>query len=394
MDDSKTKQSLWVLYIAQFLSAFADNAIFFVILGILARKGNEDPEGGMLLVQAGFLLAYVVLAPFVGAFADKHKKSSVLLIGNLVKGIGAALLFTGFSPAAAYTLVGIGAVVYSPAKYGVLVEICKEDTELLMKSNGQLESSTIAAILLGTLGGGFLASFSPNVGIWICLLLYGASLALAPWIRCEPGNTALTYGASAKQFLVDVKLLFTLPKTRFTLVGTSAFWMTSSVLRIAFLMWLAKYLHVTESFEQSAIVGITGVGIVIGALLAPYVLPVRTFYRSYLYGAVMMLIILVAVIPVNVYVTAVLLLAIGICGAVFIIPLNTVLQDEGKDRVGSGRTIAIQNFSENLLMMIGVGVFQYLLDHGFEVKVAIIGMGVVLGGFVLYLRMMIPKVRG
>lgn len=392
MKNRDTQKSLWFLNIAQFLSAFADNAIFFVILGLLARSGMANPEGEMLIVQAGFLLAYVVLAPFVGTLADKQRKSNVLIIGNLIKASGAGLLFLGIPPSAAYTLVGIGAVIYSPAKYGLLVEICKENTDLLLKSNGQLESSTIAAILTGTIGGGFLASFSPLVGILACIIMYVISTGLAPWIRCDQGNSELHYGKSARQFFTDVKILFSIPETRFSLLGTSAFWMTSSVLRIAFLIWLAQYLDVTKPFQQSMIVGITGVGIVIGALLAPSLLPVRQFYRSYIFGALMALIIFIAVIPVHVYLTAGLLLFIGILGAIFIIPLNTTLQDEGKNRVGSGRTIAIQNFSENLLMFVGVWFFQDLLKHGFEVKLAIIGMGVVLGAFVLHLRMMVPQI--
>lgn len=387
------KRSLAFLNIAQMLSAFADNAIFFIILGLLARQGFQDPEGEMVIVQAGFLLAYVLLAPFVGTFADKHKKSHVLMIGNLIKMIGVGMLFVSVPPALSYAFIGLGAVIYSPAKYGVIVEILKDNLPQLMKANGQLESATIAAILLGTLGGGYLAAFSPSIGMIVCMLLYVISLLLAPFILCEKGNPQLQYGESAKEFLHDVKRMMKRPSLRFTLIGTSAFWMTSAVLRIAFLMWLAQYLQITDKFHQSFIVGITGVGIVIGALLAPKLISPLKYYRAYLYGFFMVLIIGVAVIPIHVYVTTALLLLIGICGAIFIIPMNTVLQAEGKPLVGSGKTIAIQNFCENILMLGGIGLFQLLLSQGMDVGLAILCIGGVLGGFVLYIRSMVPNLR-
>ena len=387
------KRSLTVLNLAQMLSAFADNAIFFIILGLLAKQGFQDPEGEMVAVQAGFLLAYVLLAPFVGTFADKHKKSQVLMIGNLIKMAGVGMLFIGVSPAISYAFIGLGAVIYSPAKYGVIVEILKDNLPMLMKANGQLESATIAAILLGTLGGGYLAAFSPTTGMIVCMVLYIVSLTLAPFILCDQGNPDLHYGRSAKAFFNEVKMMIQLPSLRFTLVGTSAFWMTSAVLRIAFLMWLAAYLQVTDKFQQSIIVGITGVGIVIGALLAPKLISPLKYYRSYLYGFMMVLIIAVAVIPIHVYVTTALLLLIGICGAIFIIPMNTVLQAEGKPLVGSGKTIAIQNFCENILMLSGIGLFQFLLSKGMDVQFAILTIGGVLGVFVVYIRSMVPKLR-
>jgi len=387
-------RSLRVLNIAQFISAFADNVIFFVILGLLANTGMSEPEREMAVVQIGFLLAYVVLAPFVGAFADRHRKSKVLVIGNCLKAVGILFMLLGASPVISYAVVGIGAVVYSPAKYGVLVEICRGQSQLLMKANGQLESSTIAAILLGTLGGGYLAAFSPMIGMTICFVLYLISLVLSPFVQCDPGNEEIRYRVSARAFFQEVKLLFRMKKTRFTLLGTSAFWMTSSVLRLAFLIWLAEQLFITDKFQQSMVVGVTGVGIVVGALLAPYLTTVGRFYKSYLYGFLMMLVILVSVFSFHIYITVIELFIIGVLGSIFLIPMNAVLQLEGKDRVGSGKTIAIQNFSENLFMVLGVGAFQLGLTLGVPVQLAIVGVAALLGGVLLYLRIMIPNLRG
>lgn len=381
-----TNRSLWALYVSQFISAFSDNAIFFVILGVLAGRGAPNPEAGMLTVQMGFLVAYVVLAPFVGAFADRNRKSTVLLAGNLLKIAGTLLLFVQAPPSLAYALVGIGAVVFSPAKYGVLVEIAGDDKKLLLKANGALESYTILAILVGTVGGGLLATYSPAAGISICVALYLISSVFTKYVRCAPGNPDVSYKTSAVAFFAEVRRLFQSPKAKFSLIGTSAFWMTSSVLRIAFLIWIAQYLGVTNKLEQSAIVGVTGVGIVIGAFLTPRLIQLNRFYRSYLYGFGMVIVIVLALVPIHLYVTAALLLLIGVMGGVFIIPMNTVLQDEGKELVGAGKTIAIQNFSENLFMIAGVGLAQLLIANQVGIVWTMGATALVLCLLVVYLK--------
>ncbi|WP_426450981.1 lysophospholipid transporter LplT [Paenibacillus sp. S-38] len=390
---SSASRSLRSLYVSQFLSAFADNAVFFVILGVLSARGSANPEEGMLGVQLGFLLAYVVLAPFVGTFADKNRKSRVLLIGNLLKTGGTLLLFTPFPPAAAYALVGVGAVVFSPAKYGVLTDITGDDKAQLYRANGNLESYTILAILLGTVAGGWLASFAPALGIAVCVLLYLASSVLTPLISCREGNPELHYGASAGSFFREVRILFAEPKARFSLVGTSAFWMTSSVLRITFLIWIAQYLGVQNQLLQSGIIGATGVGIVIGALLTPRLVRIEKFYRAYLFGFLMLAAILLALLPVHLVLTVILLLLIGTLGGLFIIPMNTVLQDQGKDLVGSGKTIAIQNFSENLFMIGGVGLAKLLIAGGLNVSLTTAGIALLFGALVWYLKGMVPRLK-
>lgn len=72
-------------------------------------------------------------------------------------------------------------------------------------------------------------------------------------------------------------------------------------------------------------------------------------------------------------------------GGVFLIPLNTVLQEEGKQMVGSGKTIAIQNFLENGLMAAGSGVYYLVLYLGVSVSGAIVLQGFLLLLFLLYL---------
>lgn len=375
---NEIQRSLRSLYVSQFLSAFVDNVVFFVILGLLSRRGAANPEAGMLVVQMGFLLSYIVFAPFVGTFTDKNSKGFTLLIGSLIKLAGTACLFTPLPPHWSYMIIGIGAVLYGCAKYAAIKGIAGSDTQLLLKANGYLESGTIVAILLGTVAGGFL-SRTPLAGLAVCVILYLISAAATRWVVCEDTNPSLRYGESAKAFLRDVKRLFANPRARFSLLGTSSFWMVSSVLRITFLIWLAQRLYIEDTFLQSAIVGSTGIGIVAGALLAPYLTRPGKLGQTTYYGLAMFACILLALVPLHWGVTVGWLLLIGALGGLFLIPMNTALQVAGHPLVGAGKTIAIQNFTENSFMIAGIALTRLVVTAGADITLTIGGAAAVFG---------------
>lgn len=380
------------LYFTQFLSAFADNAIFFTILALIGNQGIENPESHMAIVQAAFLISYVVLAPIVGAIADKNAKSSVLLAGNLIKGLGAILLFVGFSPALSYAIVGIGAVVYSPAKYGILPELTKNEKELL-DANAKIEAYTILAILLGGVGGGFLGSYSVTLGIIACIVLYIVSLVMTFLIPKMAGNASLSYKDSIKGFFKDFATMFRNKKVDFSLVGTGSFWFASSVLRIGFLVFIADVLEITNTGTQSLIVASSAVGIVVGSLLTPKIIPPTKYTRVFYFGLVLMFVIFASAFAANIWMTVLFLFAIGFLEGVYVVPMNTIVQDEGKKLIGSGKAIAIQNFVNNAFMLVGIGAYQVAISKGVPIQYAIMGIGVVMGLLLLYLRTKMKALR-
>lgn len=387
--------SLRKLYVSQFLSAFADNAIFFIILGILKDTGVQNPESSMSIPQALFLVAYVVLAPFVGTFAEKWPKSKVLLIGNLVKVTGVGLLFLGIEPALCYMVLGVGAVMYSPAKYGILMELTS-DSKTLLAANGRLEGLTIVAILTGTVSGGFIAAGMPvSYQLLICAGLYAISVAIAFTIPNGPQNPDLQYVKSAREFTADLGKLLRHPVTRFTLIGGGGFWMIASLMRIAFLAWLTLNLPNIPESQRPTIVGMTAIGIVIGALLAPKLFEVRTFYKSAYVGLLLVGTVSITVFAPNLYVLVPLLLAIGAFGGLYVVPMNAALQETGTPMIGSGKVIAIQNFVENVMMCGSMGLLflynQKILKTRIE-TVMLIGAGALLL-IVIYLLTQLKTVR-
>lgn len=386
------KKPIQSLNITQFLSAFAD-CVIIVIIAFMLKKSigtNDDHNPYIFLVETFFLFAYVLFAPFVGTFADRNAKSRVLFVGNTVKVIGMILLIVGFSPALSYGVIGIGAAIYGPGKYGILKELTNGNKELL-EANGKLEGFTILAIILGTVVGGILSA-SLLFGKIFCLVIYVVSVLLALNIPAKGGNKELNYTKEALQFLRDVKYSFQNPRLNFALVGSGAFWMISVVIKNALFLWIPLNLGIKSGFPLSLIIGMTAIGIVIGSLLAKKYTSIEKFYHADKYGLIVagLAIIFPLIYGHNIVAQAfacLFLLALGVFAGLFIIPLNATLQEEGNRTLGVGKTIAVQNFVDNATMLFGTYAV-YLLNarYGFSVTTSLVTFGVIYLVFILFLK--------
>ncbi|MBM7647873.1 LPLT family lysophospholipid transporter-like MFS transporter [Bacillus ectoiniformans] len=385
----KNTRSLRALYTTQFLSALADNMILFIIVEILKQKGSEDNLG---IVQMAFLLAYVLLAAFVGPFADKNHKNQVLLIGNLIKLAGIICFILGVGEVISYFIVGIGAVIYSPAKYGLLPELSADD-EQLHKANAYIEAYTIVSILAGTVIGGIAASQSLTIALGSVLVLYLLSIVAALFVPKTAVNKELAYTHAVRDFFADIKILFQIPKTAFSLIGTASFWMSSAVLRIAVIAWIPAALNITETDQQSMIFASVGLGIIIGSLLTPYMIRASAYYLAYRFGLVMVVCMLILPLTSNLWLSVLLLFVIGFSAGAYVVPMNTAVQQVGHIRVGSGKTIAVQNFCNNLLMLIGTVIYTILLKSGVDNQLLMYGLAFSMAGFVFYLISQLKKVK-
>jgi MFS transporter, LPLT family, lysophospholipid transporter len=392
-------RTLRFLYVTQFLSAFADNAVLLIILGLL--KANGFSESALALVSASFFVPYIVLAPLVGAFADKKPKAFVLMCGNLIKSAGVLLLIIDYHQMGVGTLMfcyfvlGGGAACYSAAKYSILTELTSNEQELF-QANGRIEGYTIIAILLGIGCGGFMVDKLPlMMDVFICLGLFVCSLIMTFFIPRREGNPSINYRNEFRQFSLSVSRLLRRADTRYSLVGTGSFWMSSAILRVAVLAWIPVALGITSTdFKAALILATTSIGIIIGAFLAPKLVPLSSFYRSSTFGLGMLVIIMTFPWIRVTVLSIILLLLVGFMGGVYIIPQNTVLQEEGTKMVGAGKTIAVQNLIENSLMLVGTAVYFFLTSIlDLSVSMAITMTGMLFGGFILYLYSQLQAVK-
>lgn len=362
--------------ISQFLSAFADNALLFAILAQF--KSALYPEWSQPVLQMVFVLAFILLAPFVGQFADRNPKGRVMLSGNLLKFVGAFLICVGSDPFLGYALVGIGAAVYSPAKYGILGELT--DGKRLVKANGLMEASTIAAILLGSVIGGLLSDWSIVFALGVCAAMY----ALAVFVNFSiPKLSAAQIGRGWNikkmfiQFLEATRTLWADKESRFSLVGTSMFWGAGVTLRFLLVQWVPIALGMTDNTTPTVLNAMVAIGIVVGAGLAAKFVTLKTVRRCMPAGILIGLGVVYFSLQTSIIPSYLILIIIGVFGGFFVVPLNALLQDKGKHSVGAGNAIAVQNLGENTAMLLMLGLFSLVTSIGVSVVAIGIGFGAI-----------------
>jgi LPLT family lysophospholipid transporter-like MFS transporter len=380
--------------LAQFFSAFGDNALLITAIALVKAEGHP---GWIPLLQAFFVIPFILLAPFVGALADAFPKGRVMLFANGLKLVGASSMAAGLPPLLCYGMAGVGAAAYSPAKYGILSQLFGPDK--LVKANGMLEGSTIVAILLGVLVGGWLAdqslawAFTGVIGVYALAALINLLIPRLPpehpftapppqagegmgqpetWLTIlvslvgwlvvlSERGLFIAYGL-LRQFMDSLRTLWQNPDTRFSLLGTSLFWGTGSTLRLILFAWVPVALGIASNQMPANLMGVVSVGIVIGAALAGLLIKLENVNRALIGGLLLGPLVLLFAQQTSLLSAALLLASIGAAGGLFVVPLNALLQERGHRSVGAGHALAVQNLWENLVMLGFVGTYALLED--------------------------------
>ena len=352
---------------AQFLSAIADNALLFGALAVL--KSDHYAAWTVPLLQEFFVAAYIVLAPFAGPFSDALPKGRVMLICNGIKCIGTAGMLLGVNPFLAYGLVGLGAAGYSPAKYGILTELVTPTQ--LVKANSWMESSTIAAILIGAVAGGRLADWNVHGTLVLVVACYGAAAAatlLIPRGTGERTLASLSLLSLSRGFIAACRRLWRVPDARFSVIGTSLFWGGASTMRFLLVAWVPVALGITTNRMPAYLTGMVAVGIVVGALLAARFITVERADRAMPAGLLIGLALCLLAGTGSLGVAFALMLVLGACGGFYVVPLNALLQRRGHETVGAGTAIALQNLGDNAFMLVMTGLYTIAAHAGVGVR--------------------------
>jgi LPLT family lysophospholipid transporter-like MFS transporter len=353
--------------VAQFLSALADNALLFAALALL--RSERYPEWSGPLLQEFFVGAYVLLAPFAGPIADSFPKGRVMLVTNGIKLLGSLAMALGLNPFVGYGLVGVGAATYSPAKYGILTEIAP--LSLLVKANGLIEATTIAAILLGSVIGGKLADWSVPGALAVVTGSY-ATAALGnlfiPRLVAARPLKLLSPMDLIRDFGVALRVLLRLPDARFSILGTSLFWGAGSTMRFLLVAWVPVALGIHTLAMPSYLNGAVAFGIVIGAVLASRFVSLDRADRALPAGVLIGVFLCLLAITSRLPTAFVLMVLVGASGGFFVIPLNALLQERGHESVGAGNAIAAQNLAENATMLVMIALYTLAARAGAPVR--------------------------
>ena len=367
------KRGFYTIMSAQFFSSLADNALFVVAVELLRTSGAAEWQRAALVPM--FALFYVLLAPFVGAFADALPKGRVMLISNAIKVLGCLMMLTGWHPLLAYAVVGLGAAAYSPAKYGILTELLPASQ--LVKANGWIEGLTIASIILGVLLGGQLVAphlAQPLLALGlpgITLAAEAAIVALVPlYALAAMFNLRIPRTRAQLQPMPRQPLallhdfwrcnlsLWRDKLGQISLATTTLFWGVSGNLRYIVLAWAAVALGYDTS-QASALVGVVAVGTAAGAVWASMRMRLNKATRVIPLGILMGLLVVAMNAIDRLWMAVPFLILLGGLGGFLVVPMNALLQHRGHNLMGAGRSIAVQNFNEQAAIL-GMGTFYSL----------------------------------
>jgi LPLT family lysophospholipid transporter-like MFS transporter len=324
-------------------------------------------------LQAGFLVSFVLLAPWVGPFADARPKATVLTLANWVKMLGGLLMLTGIDPFTSYAVIGIGAAMYSPAKYGILPELVGHDR--LVRANGWIEGSTILAILTGMAVGAWVADRSIDAALGMVVGLYLVSGLAAMLIRKIPPLHPPA-DAAIPHFLKMTVSFMSTSRARFAVLGASLFWGSAAALRVIVVVWAPAVLLLTNTFDISKLTLASALGIAIGALIAPTLIPLEHLRRARIAAYLMGVSIIALSLLDGIWSARIALFAAGIAGGIFVVPINAALQEIGHKTVGSGGAVAVQHFFENIAMLAATGAYALAADRGIGPAASLAGLGV------------------
>lgn len=365
-------KQIYPLLIAQFLSAFADNAILFTVIAMVMQ--SEQPAGWYVpALQSMFLVAFVVLAPWVGGFADNHPKSRVLIIANLMKAAGAGLLLCHVEPLIAYCVVGVGAAIYGPAKYGILPELAGH--EFLVKANSWIEGSTISAILLGMIVGAKMADYSITWALAGTIVIFIASALTTIALPVRVPEHQTVSGSRIVAFQRQIATFFSTPRSRFAMLGGALFWAAAATLRVIIVAWAPLVLLSKNASEIAELTLFLAIGIIAGSALVPRLIPLEHLRRARIPAYLMAVFIIALSFADSIWPARFTLFFIGMMGGMFIVPINAAFQELGQHSIGSGSAVALQSFFQNIAMLLAVGGYTFAAAHHITPIVAMLILG-------------------
>ncbi len=382
-------RGFYTIMAAQFLSSLADNALLIAAIALLVEM--LAPSWTTPLLKLFFTISYVMLAPFVGALADSMPKGRVMMISNFVKIIGCLMMSYTVHPLLAYAVVGFGAAAYSPAKYGILTELLPP--EKLVKANGWIEGTTVGSIILGAVVGGALISPSvsnvllafeipgirtaPEAAIGVIVLIY----ALAALINTGIPDTGARY---PRQLRHPIKLIVAFAHSnrvlwedqlgQISLAITTLFWGAGATLQFIVLDWARESLGMRLN-EAALLQGVVAIGIAAGAVAAAQWVSLKQSLRVLRFGVALGLIVPAMTLVHNTWLAYPLLIIIGALAGYFVVPMNALLQHRGYVRLSAGHSIAVQNFNENINILLMLGIYSMLLHWGIGVNIVIVLFG-------------------
>jgi LPLT family lysophospholipid transporter-like MFS transporter len=403
------KRGFYTIMAAQFFSSLADNALLIAAIAMLVQL--DGPPWLTPLLKFFFTISYVVLAFLVGAFADSMPKWRVMFITNMVKVVGCALiLFNDFLRLGsmeaywlvllAYAVVGLGAAAYSPAKYGILTELLPP--ERLVVANAWIEGLTVSSIVLGNVVGGMLigptisgtllkfdfpfidtnVNTAPEAAIVVIAIIY----LVAALFNLAIPDTGARYEHQERnpvRLMVDFSRCFVMlwkdKLGQISLAVTTLFWGAGACLQFIVIKWAERTLKLP--LEQGAMLsGISAIGIALGAMIAARYVPLKRATHVLPVGILMGVAVISMISLKWMPAIYVVLILIGAIAGFFVVPMNALLQHRGHVLMSAGHSIAVQNFNENVSILVMLALYSLMIRYDMRIQSVVLIFGLFISG--------------
>lgn len=394
----RMNRGFYTIMAAQFFSSLADNALLIAAIALLVQM--DSPAWMTPLLKLFFVLSYVLLAAFVGAFSDAMPKGRVMFITNLIKVVGCALMFFHVHPLISYAVVGFGAAAYSPAKYGILTELLPP--EKLVLANGWIEGLTVASIILGTVMGG--ALINPHVAAMLlkfdfplidtgvetpteaALCVIVVAYLIAAIFNLRIPDTGARYAQQERnpaRMVADFARCYTKlwndKLGQISLAVTTLFWGAGATLQFIVLKWAENSLDMP--LDRAAVLqGVVAVGVALGAAAAARFVPLKRSLTVMPLGIAMGAVVIAMTLVHTAWLAYLLLVVIGMLSGYFVVPMNALLQHRGHVLMSAGHSIAVQNFNENMSVLTMLVLYAVMIKLDLSVNVLIVMLGLFVAG--------------
>jgi len=190
-----------------------------------------------------------------------------------------------------------------------------------------------------------------------------------------------------RDFYMCLVMLWKDKLAQISLAVTTLFWGAGATLQFLVLQWAA--VHLGLPLDKGAILqGVTAVGVAMGAVLAGRFISLRRSLDVLPAGVAMGAVVMFMIFVSNMALVYVLLIFIGMMAGFFVVPMNALLQHRGYVLLSAGHSIAVQNFNENISILVMLAIYSAMIKGSLHINTIIIAFGtfVVITMFLVILR--------
>jgi hypothetical protein len=176
-------------------------------------------------------------------------------------------------------------------------------------------------------------------------------------------------------FAYCFKTLWTDKLGQISLAVTTLFWGAGACLNLIVIKWAEVTLKMPLD-RGAMLVGIFALGTALGAVAAARLVPLKRSVRVLPFGVAMGVVILAMVFVHWMPLVYVLLVTVGAMAGFFVVPMNALLQHRGHVLMSAGHSIAVQNFNENVSILVMLAFYALMLKVDLHIHAIIAIFGI------------------